>query len=86
MSPSRMASSAVNPSAASIAARSPVWAACPGWRGLVIEPKFFFSADDPDATMPNAWVRSPGARSRTLAAAAAAPNEPMVPVWCQPWS
>ena len=69
-----------------MAAHTPLRAAWPAWKGLVIEPKFSFRPEARDAAMPSAARVVVTSRSRTFAAAAAQARVPMDEVACQPRS
>ncbi len=82
--PSKAVSVAVNPSAASSAARTPLCAARPACSGLVMVPDWPSMPLAMELAMPNAVaVLAPDSPSRRLAAAAA-PSVPNTPVGCQP--
>ncbi len=77
---------AVKPRAARRAASRPFMAALPAWNGLVMVPKLTFKPAACDAAMPRAFAVCPASSPMSLAAAAAAPNVPMVPVAWNPAS
>lgn len=83
---SRSSALAVNPSAASSAAMTPLRAQWPICIGLVIVPKFAFTPDAMDAAIASAVAVCTGLRRSSTLLAAAAPKVPSVAVGCQPLS
>ena len=79
-----MSVSLVKPRAASRAASRPFCAALPGCSGLDMVPKQLFSPAAWVPARPNAWVSASPSTPSSRAAAAAAPNVPVVAVVCQP--
>src|SRR6185295_16716775 len=84
-SPSMMSCTPVTPLAAAIAASTPDSAACAACMGLVIasERKACCRPAANVPTVPSAFMNCSRLQPRSVAAAAAAPKQPTVPVVCQ---
>src|SRR5258706_4866197 len=83
---SKMLSEAVHPSAARSTATVPFSAACPAWKGFVMEPKLFRNPPPSVATTPSAYCGCSTFSPRNLVQAAALPNDPHVPRVSKPSS
>jgi hypothetical protein len=81
---SKQRSLAVKPSAASVAATTPLRAAFPAWNGLVIVPLCPSTPPVSEVAMPQAMAIRRWSSPSNLAQAAAAPKPPKMAVGCQP--
>src|SRR3954467_7471093 len=82
--PSRPSSPPVKPREASSAATAPFSAARAEWSGLVIDPKLTRTPLDMLDAIVSMWRTCAGGMFISFAAAAAAPNVPIVPVEWKP--